>query len=172
MSDSTPTGQSGFNWKRTAIAIAACIPIIGLFYFALHTDPREVASRMPGKPAPDFTLTNIADSSNVTLVSMRGNYVVINFWASWCLPCRTEHQELVQTADAYARRGVKFVGILDGDGPDGARRYFEQMGPFPYPTLQQTTSHTGIDYGLNGVPETFIVDPRGNIRYALKGAWG
>jgi cytochrome c biogenesis protein CcmG/thiol:disulfide interchange protein DsbE len=154
------------------IAAVACVPIIALFYFGLHTDPREIESRMPGKPAPDFSLTNMADSSTVTLASMRGHYVVINFWASWCAPCRVEHNELVQTATAYSPRGVKFVGVLDGDTPSGALRYFEQMGAVPYPTLLQTTSHTGIDYGLNGVPETFIVDPHGNIRYALKGAWG
>jgi cytochrome c biogenesis protein CcmG/thiol:disulfide interchange protein DsbE len=167
----TDTAQktAGMNWKRAVGGVLLIVPIVGLLYFGLKTDPRSHSTRLPGHPAPLFELSRMDDGGTVSLAAERGNIVVLNFWASWCLPCRDEHPELIRLANSYAARGVRFYGILDGDTEAGARRFFDELGPVPYPTLLQGTSHTGIDYGLTGVPETFVIDREGVVAYKLAG---
>jgi cytochrome c biogenesis protein CcmG, thiol:disulfide interchange protein DsbE len=162
-------GQGEPGWKRAAIGIAVVLPIVALLAFGLTTNPRNIKSPLPGRPAPDFSLERLEDGATVTLSKQRGSIVVINFWASWCLPCRGEHPELIRLANKYGPRGVQFYGILDGDNESGARRFYSELGPVPYPTLLPGKSHTGIDYGLTGIPETFVIDPSGTVAYKKTG---
>jgi cytochrome c biogenesis protein CcmG/thiol:disulfide interchange protein DsbE len=103
------------NWRRAAIATASAIPLVALFAYGMTRDPREIPSPLPGKPAPDFALEVIragdelaADKAQPgdTLRSsdLRGQVVVLNFWASWCLACRDEHEVLSAAAQTYAGR--------------------------------------------------------------------
>lgn len=158
------------NWRPALIAALLALPLIALFAFGLGTDPRDIPPTIPGKPAPDFTLRIMppeaeADTSWVRLSDLRSQVVVLNFWASWCVPCRIEHPELVRAARAYGNRGVVFYGILHKDDPESARRWLEEMGGHDYPTLLDPGARVAIDYGLRGVPETVLIDRDGVVAH-------
>jgi cytochrome c biogenesis protein CcmG/thiol:disulfide interchange protein DsbE len=150
--------------RRALITIAVCIPIVALLAFGLTRDPNEIPSPLPGKTAPDFRLVSLDDPADtVDLSSLRGKVVVLNFWASWCLQCRDEHSDLSLAADLYRERGVEFYGVLYDDQPANGMRWIQQMGGQTYTSLVDPGSRTAVDYGLYGVPETFIIDQQGRV---------
>jgi cytochrome c biogenesis protein CcmG, thiol:disulfide interchange protein DsbE len=154
------------NLRRSLIGIGISLPIIALLAFGLTRDPNRIVSPLPGRDAPDFALPlldNTADT--VRLSKLRGDVVVINFWASWCLACRDEHGDLSATAAAYASRGVRFYGVLFNDSPDNGRDWIRAMGGQTYPALVDVGLRTAIDYGLSGVPETFVIGRDGKVVY-------
>ncbi|MGH7636640.1 MAG: TlpA family protein disulfide reductase [Gemmatimonadaceae bacterium] len=160
------------NWKRAGVAAIGTIPVLALFAFGFTRDPGEIASPLPGNPAPAFDLVIFAPGKaalarpvgdTIRLAEQTGNVVVMNFWASWCLACRDEHAALSETALAYADDSVQFVGLLYNDRTVGALRWIEEMGGQSYPSVLDQDSRTAIDYGLYGVPETFIIDREGRI---------
>ena len=164
------------NWRRAAIATASAIPLVALFAYGMTRDPREIPSPLPGKPAPDFALEVIragdeqaADQAQpgdtIRSSDLRGQIVVLNFWASWCLACRDEHAVLSATAQTYAGRGVRFLGVLYNDRPASGIEWITQMGGQSYPAVKDFRSRTAIDFGLYGVPETFIIAPDGTVAY-------
>ncbi len=104
-----------------------------------------------------------AATDSVRLSSHDGQAVILNFWASWCLACQEEHAALSQAALHYRERGVRFYGILYQDTPGNARRWIKRMGGQSYPTLLDPYSRTAIDYGVYGVPETFVIDASGVV---------
>jgi cytochrome c biogenesis protein CcmG/thiol:disulfide interchange protein DsbE len=151
------------NWRRSLLAIVVCIPIVALLAFGMTRDPGAIPSPLPGKPAPEFALPIMDDAGTVRLAEHRGKVVVLNFWASWCLQCRDEHSDLSMAANMYRGRGVEFYGVLYNDTPDNGRRWLEAMGGQTYPALIDAGSRTAIEYGLYGVPETFIIDQQGQV---------
>ena len=162
------------NWRRAAIATAASVPVIALFAFGFTRNPAEIPSPLPGRAAPTFTLPVFATGEpplarpvgdSIRLGDLAGKVVVLNFWASWCLACRDEHRDLSETARSYADRPVQFVGVLYNDRPANGVRWIAEMGGQSYPSVMDDAARTAIDYGLYGVPETFIVDPAGRIAY-------
>ena len=166
------------NWKRASIAMIATVPVIALFAFGFTRNPSEIPSPLPGNQAPTFALPVFAPGEaplartvgdTISLGEQAGKVVVVNFWASWCLACRDEHTALSETARAYADR-AQFVGVLYNDRPAAGVRWIEQMGGQSYPSVTDNDSRTAIDYGLYGVPETFIIDPQGRIAYKHLGA--
>jgi cytochrome c biogenesis protein CcmG/thiol:disulfide interchange protein DsbE len=153
------------NWRRSAIGMAIALPIVGLLAYGLTTDPNRLPSTLPGKPAPEFAL-HVMDSSppdTARLSEHRGEVVVVNFWASWCLECRVEHADLSLVSTMYADRGVRFYGVLYSDTEANGRSWIREMGGQAYPALVDDRSRTAIDYGLYGVPETFIIDQQGRV---------
>jgi cytochrome c biogenesis protein CcmG/thiol:disulfide interchange protein DsbE len=106
----------------------------------------------------------------VRLAAHRGNLVVLNFWASWCLECRYEHEALSSVATAYHDRGVRFYGLLYNDVPNAGLTWIREMGGQSYPSLLDPRTRTAIDFGLYGVPETFIVTRDGRVAYKHVGA--
>ncbi|MEX1186828.1 MAG: redoxin domain-containing protein [Gemmatimonadaceae bacterium] len=162
------------NWKRAAIATLAAAPVIALFAFGFTRNPSEIPSPLPGRPAPPFALPVFATGEpplardvgdTIRLGDLAGKVVVVNFWASWCLACRDEHAALSETAREYADKPAQFIGVLYHDRPANGLRWIEGMGGQSYPSVTDDRSRTAIDYGLYGVPETFIVDPGGRIAY-------
>lgn len=152
------------NWKRSVIGMAVALPIIGLLAYGLTVDPNMIPSPLPGRPAPDFTLPLMdPPPDSVRLADHRGDIVVVNFWASWCLECRHEHSDLSTTAVDYAEHGVHFYGILYNDSPANGRMWIRDMGGQSYPSLLDQGSRTAIGYGLYGVPETFVIDRDGTV---------
>jgi cytochrome c biogenesis protein CcmG/thiol:disulfide interchange protein DsbE len=162
------------NWKRATVATGLLLPMIGLLAFGLTRDPKAIDSPLPGKAAPDFALSvfapgegksALAVGDTVRLVSHRGGIVVLNFWASWCLQCRDEHVDLSNVSRAYYDRGVRFYGVLYNDRESFGTRWIAEMGGQAYPSLLDPRTRTAIDYGLYGVPETFLVTADGRVAY-------
>lgn len=166
------------NWKRAVVAAVASAPLIGLFAWGLTKDPREIPSPLPGKDAPAFALAVFAPGQpplarpigdTVRLAELRGQVVVLNFWASWCLACQDEHAALSEAARHYADRPVRFLGVLYNDEPRAGTRWITEMGGQSYPSVNDPGAHTAIDYGLYGVPETFFLDAAGRVAYKHTG---
>ena len=173
------------NWKRSVIGVCVAVPIVWLLASGMGRDPRAIKSPLPGKPAPDFSLPvfRVPDSSSgsvalarnlrvgdtVHLAGHKGEVVVVNFWASWCLACRDEHRVLSDVASSYAGTNVQFLGVLYQDIPDNGRRWIAEMGGQSYPALDDPGSRTAIDYGLYGVPETFFIDRTGRVAFKYVG---
>ena len=162
------------NWKRSIIATVAAIPLIALFAYGFTRDPSAIDSPLPGNQAPGFALEvfapgeeplNRAVGDTIELGKLAGNVVVVNFWASWCLACRDEHQGLSETAKRYSTQPARFVGVLYNDRPAAGVEWIARMGGQSYPSVNDKGARTAIDYGLSGVPETFIIDPGGRIAY-------
>jgi cytochrome c biogenesis protein CcmG/thiol:disulfide interchange protein DsbE len=167
------------NWKRAVFATLVAVPVIALFAFGFTRDPGAIPSPLPGHVAPTFALTVFAPGEpplarpmgdTIRLRDQAGKVVVVNFWASWCLACRAEHVELTETARQYAGRPAQFVGVLYADQPEMGRQWITAMGGQSYPSVLDDGSRMAIDYGLYGVPETFIIDPGGRIAYKHTGA--
>ena len=157
------------NWKRALIAVLAALPFVALLGFGLTRDPRAIPSPLPGRAAPSFALPVMKNgevsSDTIRLADLRGEIVVVNFWASWCLECRYEHRPLSDVAEEYAGKGVRFVGILYNDQPGRGDAWIREMGGQSYPSLVDRGTRTAIDFGVYGVPETFIVDANGVVAY-------
>ena len=155
------------NWRRSLIGAGIALPIIALLAYGMTVDPKELPSVLPGKAAPEFAL-RVMDAEPVDTVRLedhRGEVVVVNFWASWCLGCRDEHSDLSLIASTYRERGVKFYGVIYNDSESNARSWIREMGGQAYPALVDERSRTAIDYGLYAVPETVIIDQQGNVVY-------
>ena len=152
------------NWKRSLIGVAVAAPLLALLAYGLTQDPRFIESPLPGSTAPDFALPMLDTSDSLRLGELRGNVVVVNFWASWCIPCRQEHPILLDGARQYTNRGVRFLGITYNDKPADSRRWLEELGQ-EYPSLVDQGARTAIDYGVAGVPETFILDKQGVVAF-------
>ena len=162
------------NWKRAGLALLAAIPVILLLAYGFTRDPASIPSPLPGHPAPSFALSVFAPGEpplarpigdTLRLRDLAGKVVVLNFWASWCLACRDEHRTLSEAALSYAGRPTQFIGVLYNDRTSYGTQWIGQMGGQSYPAVTDSRSRTAIDYGLYGVPETFIIDASGKIAY-------
>jgi cytochrome c biogenesis protein CcmG/thiol:disulfide interchange protein DsbE len=141
--------------------------VAGYFLWGLVTDrdPSLVPSMLIDKPAPIFDLPPVdgLDRPGLATADLRsGQVALVNFFASWCYPCRAEHPLLMELAEAG---GVRIFGINYRDRPEDARRWLGELGN-PYERIGvDEHGRTGIDFGASGVPETFVIDREGNIRY-------
>ncbi|HTR78219.1 MAG TPA: redoxin domain-containing protein [Gemmatimonadaceae bacterium] len=166
------------NWRRAGLAALFAVPVIGLFMYGLKQDPREIPSPLPGKPAPLFSLAVFAPGQpplnrpigdTVRLADLRGQVVVLNFWASWCMACRDEHMSLSEVAREYAGKRVTFLGSLYQDVSSAGTQWIAQMGGQSYPSVQDPLARTAIDYGVYGVPETYFISVDGRIAHKITG---
>lgn len=146
------------------------VPVLALLAYGFWTDPRgEVRSPLLGKPAAPFALTTFAGTP-LSLDTLRGRVVVVNFWASWCVPaCYEEAPVLEQAWRDYRDRGVTLVGINIQDKDEAARKFMDQFG-FSFPNAMDLGGKVAVDYGVYGVPETFFIDRKGRIRERKVGA--
>jgi cytochrome c biogenesis protein CcmG, thiol:disulfide interchange protein DsbE len=168
------------NVKRMILGLVITVPIVALLVAGLGRDPRFIPSPLPGREAPQFTLPALQTTAPysvrepgpgevVDLAALRGDVVVVNFWASWCTTCRTEHVPLSRLAEEYGDRGVHFFRILYNDRAENAASLIERMGGQSYPTLLDSRSGTAIRYGLTGVPETFFIARDGTVAHKQVG---
>lgn len=148
----------------------AVLPVLALLAYGFWIDPRgEVRSPQIGKPAAPFALTTFGGTP-LSLEALRGRVVVVNFWASWCVPaCYEEAPVLEQAWRDYKERGVTMVGINIQDKDEAARKFMSQF-QFSFPNAMDTSGKVAVDYGVYGVPETFFIDKKGRIRERKVGA--
>jgi cytochrome c biogenesis protein CcmG/thiol:disulfide interchange protein DsbE len=153
---------------RYLIPLAVFLVLAAFFAAGLLHDPREVPSPFIGKPAPDFRLARLHDAGKTFgPADMRGKVWLLNVWASWCVTCRVEHPLLVRMAK---ERSVPIVGLDYKDKRDDGLQWLERRGD-PYDlSVCDDDGKVGIDYGVYGVPETFVIDREGVIRYKQIGA--
>jgi cytochrome c biogenesis protein CcmG, thiol:disulfide interchange protein DsbE len=151
-------------WRRGLLlsaVVAAVLSVAAVLATGLGRDPAVVASPLLGRTAPAFKLAGL-DGPAVRLSDLRGQVVVVNFWASWCTECRTEQNALNTTWSRFRDSGVTVLGVNFQDTNSDARDYLASLG-ITYPVVQDTQSTTALAYGLRGVPETFVVDKSGRI---------
>ena len=151
------------GWRWLVLPVVA-VPLVWLLFAGFGRDPRAVPSPLIGRPMPEFTLASI-DGREVSAESLRGRPVLVNFWASWCIPaCVDEHPVLL---DAQERHGdeLAIVGILYDDTPGDARAFLDRYGDGGWPNVLDPNGRVAIEFGVTGPPESFLVDAEGIIRF-------
>ena len=147
----------------------AVVPVLVLLAYGFRTDPREIRSPLLGWPASPFTLTTF-DGKPVSLEAARGRVVVVNFWASWCIPaCYEEAPSLERAWKAYRDRGVVLIGVNIQDKEEPARQFLSRFG-HTFPNAPDPAGRVSVDYGVYGVPETLFIDRKGRVRFKQVGA--
>ncbi len=146
---------------RYLAPIAVLIGLTVLFVFGLGHDPREVPSPLIGKPSPDFTLRVMGSDEPYQRSQLLGRPVLVNFFASWCAGCKVEHPLLME----LSRRGVEIVGIDYKDTDAAARQWLDKHGNPYAKVIADVQGTAGLDWGVYGVPETFVLDAAGTIVY-------
>ena len=163
--------RAASRWPRR-LALAAVIAVI-LIAAALGTrfgtDPGVVDSPLIGRAAPDVTLPYLESDGELSLRDLRGEVVVVNFWASWCVPCREEHPALLAASQRYEDDGVRFLGIVYQDQRESAIAFLDELGR-GYRHLQDPNSAAAIEFGVFGLPETYVIDREGRIAAKITGA--
>ncbi|MFQ5989948.1 MAG: TlpA family protein disulfide reductase [Candidatus Methylomirabilales bacterium] len=157
-----------FTWKRFLIPLSV-LPILLLLAYGFWTDPRVVPSPLVEKSAPPFALT-LFDGAHLSLEELRGKVVVVNFWASWCIPaCYEEAPHLEGAWRAYKEKGLVVVGVNVQDTENAAREFMNRF-QFSFPNGPDPSGKISIDYGVYGIPETFFIDQEGRITHKHVGA--
>jgi cytochrome c biogenesis protein CcmG/thiol:disulfide interchange protein DsbE len=151
------------RFLKFAIPLAIFVALLGFFAVGLMRDPREVPSPFIGKPAPAFRLAQLHDERRgFSPGDMKGKVWLLNVWASWCASCRVEHPLLVELA---RRKVVPIVGLNYKDQREDGKQWLAKHGD-PYSlSVHDVDGRVGIEYGVYGAPETFVIDKQGVIRY-------
>ncbi len=153
-------------FRKSALAIAALVAVgfLGLLVWGmLNKQPITGLSGVTrvNRAAPDFTLTTFKGTT-ISLQDLRGKPVVINFWASWCPPCRVEAPLIERTWRAYKKRGLIFLGVNIQDRKEDALNYIREFA-ITYPNGPDPTGEISIDFGVSGLPVTFFVSSKGEV---------
>ena len=156
------------NWKVMSVGMLLTVPLLYILARGFEFNPRDLPDVVVGKQAPLFSRPTL-EGETLSLEGLKGAPVVINFWSTTCQPCRVEHPHLISTAKRYKSKGVAFIGVLYADEAANAKRYLKKAG-FAYPTVVDELQSIPIDYGVTGVPETFIINKEGIIVKKIKGA--
>jgi len=177
MSSETPPAQPSNRTRRLILTLAPLIIFLGLaglFLMQLGKDSSRVPSALIGRPVPDFALPRlegVAQPGFATADLKSGKVSIVNIFASWCGPCRDEHPQLMKLAadPKLKAAGLQIIGLNYKDQSANARRFLEQLGN-PYTHIGvDAAGRASIDWGVYGVPETFIVRGDGTIAYKFIG---
>jgi len=148
---------------QSIIPIAVFILLVTLFGIGLTKDPRLIPSPLIGKPLPEFELSLLHHpESMVKKHDLIGEYMLLNVWASWCVACAEEHSLII---DLAKQKVIKIVGINYKDESADALKWLEEKGDPYASTLVDYDGTLGMDLGVYGVPETFLIDPKGEVLY-------
>jgi len=154
------------------VAVGVVVALLGLLIWkvAKGDDSAVTSSLADGKavPAPDFTLAKLDGSGDLALESLRGKTVVLNFWASWCGPCKDETPLLQRAWKRWQGKDVAFVGVDVKDFRGDARSFLRRYG-VTYPNVYDGKGSLVGRYGVTGFPETYFIDASGKVRYRIAG---
>ncbi|WP_375450829.1 DsbE family thiol:disulfide interchange protein [uncultured Devosia sp.] len=151
-----------------ALPLLALVGLIAVFAFSIDRDPSLVRSVLIDKPAPQFALAAVEALGvpGFDTAALRGEVTVVNVFASWCIPCRAEHPLLTAVKDVAK---VRLFGINQNDAPENARAFLHELGN-PYDAVgADRDRRVSIDWGVYGVPETFVVNAGGVITFKVTG---
>jgi cytochrome c biogenesis protein CcmG/thiol:disulfide interchange protein DsbE len=148
------------------LPILLFVVLAGYFFLGLKRDPSLLPSALLDKPAPEFVLPGIDGQLGLAHADLAGRVTLVNFFASWCAPCRMEHPLLMRLA---GEGRIALYGIDYKDKPEDAARLLAQLGD-PYQRIGvDRDGRTAIDFGVYGVPETYVLDKEGRIRFRQVG---
>ena len=154
--------------NRFLLPLGIFVVLIIFLLVGLTLNPREVPSPLIGKPAPAFRLAQLHDQAmTITPEELRGKVWLLNVWASWCASCRQEHPLLVELA---RHNVVTIVGLNYKDERDKGIAWLQELGDPYLISAYDRDGNVGIDWGVYGVPETFVIDKAGIIRHKITGA--
>jgi cytochrome c biogenesis protein CcmG/thiol:disulfide interchange protein DsbE len=145
---------------RSLIAFLAVCALIGLLAFGLIS--KGSATLEVGDPVPDRPLPMLEKKGEAEIADYRGDWALVNLWASWCPPCRQEAPLLERFYRQYRKRGVTVIGINVQDNREDARAFLDEF-PASYPQLRSIGDDRSEAFGASGVPENYLVDPRGRL---------
>ena len=183
LSEATSSREAGAppsTRKRNLIVVASAVPLAALFAllgwvladsggnpggFGVNSRFGEVP--VDQRPAPDFAEESL-EGHMVSVEELRGKVVMLDFWSSWCWPCRREAPTLAQVYGEYRDRDVEFVGVAIWDKPKAVADYAREFG-LPYPNVLDEKGEIAIDYGIAGIPEKFFIDAQGNLTRSFVG---
>jgi len=154
-------------------AVVAAAVLAAFLFLLVGAKQPNSRSTVVGRPAPSAErgFATITSTDRVRLADFRGRYVVLNFFASWCVPCEQEHPELVRFQQRHAALGdATVVQVLYNDKPGPARDFFRERGEGGWPVLIDEEGQFALDYGVTGPPESFLLDPQGFVLTGVKGA--
>ncbi|MBI1759084.1 MAG: redoxin domain-containing protein [Actinobacteria bacterium] len=156
------------RWPLLGLVVALVAGAVTVLGAGIGRDPTQLPPRFLGEPAPALSGRTL-DGGTFTLAEHRGTVVLVNVWASWCVPCRREHPLLAEVARELSSRGLLVVGVNTQDAPAAAAAFLAAMGGAAYPSLDDSAGRIAVQWGTSGVPETFLVDQRGTVRAKVTG---
>jgi len=152
---------------RNGAIVVGVVMVALIVLLATRGTNEPLSSKIVTQAAPSFSGETI-DGQPFSLTNHRGEWVLVNFFATWCGPCRVEHPELVKFAQEHASDPVQVVSVAFSDQPDAIKEFFAKQGG-DWPVVASDTGRIALDYGVTGVPETYIVAPSGLVIGRLEG---
>ena len=171
--DPPPPAVTGLRRTRKVlwIAVAVAVPLFLLVLVLANGEPaaqRSVRSPLVGKPAPPIEGTTV-DGTRAALADLKGKWVVVNFFATWCVPCRQEHPELIRFSEAHEAAGdAAVLGVIYSDNAQAVKEFRDKEGG-GWAMLADPKGRVALDYGVAGVPESFLISPDGLVVAKLLG---
>jgi cytochrome c biogenesis protein CcmG/thiol:disulfide interchange protein DsbE len=146
---------------RMAIVVAM-LALVAVLALAFRRDPHDIRTAVVGKDAPAFSLMRLDGSGAIALDQYKGKVVVVNFFASWCVPCAQENPALVRVYERYRGSDVVMLGVNIQESTENGLAYVHRMG-ISWPTVADADGRVTLSYGVMGPPETFFIGPDGII---------
>lgn len=166
-SGARPGERRRLRWLRLSAFVFVPAVFVGVIAFGLFTTTTPKV--LVGKEAPEFVLPMLGSTGTLSSAELKGRPVVLNFWASWCVPCREEAADLERAWRDYRDKGIQFVGVNIRDSEEGAREFIAEFG-LSYPSVRDVDEQLVLKLGVGGIPETYFIDHSWKFVGLSKGA--